>query len=324
MWMSIVGPTAVGKTSFALEVAHVLLAEQIFEHIRLVSADSRQVYRGLEITSGADVPETFFQVSDEIEGTHFENKQGTLSLWGISMIEPSADWSVAHFQRFVSRLMAADSPKVATIIVGGTGLYHSQLIQTDPVLHIPPNDQVREQAEQSTLSELQEWLARINQDKWLELNNSDRHNPRRLVRAIEIALAQTADSHQTEPVHALPSPLVTIGLDDAFTHIEARIKQRVVERFAAGAAAEVEKLQDQALPSTAPIFSATGVKVLLGFNRGEVDMNTVIDTWARQERQYAKRQLTWYQKQATITWFSLEQPDWKTAAISMIKTLVTA
>lgn len=322
MWFSIVGPTAVGKTEFALWTAEQLLAQSKTKVVDIISADSRQVYQGLEIVSGVDIPPGFSQT--EIDGSPvWVNDNATIRLWGLQMIRPNQEWSVAHFQDFIRPILAkAETEKRLAIVVGGTGLYQQQITQTDPKLHIGPNTEVREAAETMELAELQAWLQRVDYSKWEKMNSSDQSNPRRLIRALEIGLAllDAAPVAKPVPTQPLPLPSLMVGLTDEFESIEERIRARVLKRLEAGAVSEVERLQASYPDMHLPIYSATGVKILLALVSGEVEQTEALDKWAVQERQYAKRQLTWFKKQSTIRWFSIAESNWRTKALEVITT----
>src|SRR5690554_4802076 len=123
--LSIVGPTATGKTDFALKAAKKTLQLGKVSSVDIISADSRQVYQGLEIMSGADIPEGFQRkvLSEWSElNTYFE--KGSIRLFGISLLQPDTDWSVGQFQEYVQRVLSLDEnqPRLV-ILVGGTGLY---------------------------------------------------------------------------------------------------------------------------------------------------------------------------------------------------------
>lgn len=321
MWLSLVGPTATGKTNLALVIAQQLLSENVVTEVDLISADSRQVYQGLEIVSGVDIPAHFSLVESEAI-PYYQNETGQIKIWGVSMIKPDQEWSVAHFQSFAQQLiMQADAPGRLAIVVGGTGLYQSQIVQTDPTLHVPPNSEVRDRAELLSLAELQTWLQKTDASRWQKMNQSDQQNPRRLVRALEISVASQAARPVPVQIQAsLPPPLLTVGLTDTIEAIEKRIAQRVKDRFQAGAANEVERLVQTYDNLRLPIYSTTGVKLLIAFNNQEIDLATLLDKWTTQERQYAKRQITWYQKRPDINWFNRDEQQLEHEVIDLIRT----
>jgi tRNA dimethylallyltransferase len=301
--LSLVGPTATGKTQFALQLNEVI--REKCSSLHLISADSRQVYKGMEITTGVDRPAVL------PFNTH---------LYGSSLVKPTEEWSVAHFQKYVQGLLPTIwQENGLAVLVGGTGLYSQQLFVDDPQLTIPPNEEVRQRAAQLPLLELQKWLEEINSTKWAEMNTSDRQNPRRLVRAIEVSLAPAAPIRS--PLSVPPQlKMMTIGLIDSIEHIEHRIMIRVEERLRNGSLEEVQQLmanyteQDWQLPA----FSATGIKEMRAYLENKIDREEMIQLWQKREAQYAKRQLTWWKKELDIHWFHIDQPAWQEEAKSLV------
>src|SRR5258708_7607692 len=147
--ISIVGSTAKGKTDFAFQVAQNLTEK--FSSVEIISADSRQVYKGMEIGTGVDLPATL------PSGVHF---------FGTSLIKPNEEWSVAHFRNYAQQILELSWKKNARpILVGGTGLYHRQVLSHDSQLMVKPNEHVRKEAEQKNVTELQSWLQGLSAQK---------------------------------------------------------------------------------------------------------------------------------------------------------------
>ena len=318
--LSIVGPTATGKSNLALLLAEQFLADGLVAGVDIIAADSRQVYQGLEIISGADIPAGFTeQQADQLENAGRFYQKEAIRIFGIGMLQPDKDWSVAQFQVWAQPIITtALSQRRLPIIVGGTGLYHAQLWQQDTRLQIAPNLELREQAEGKTLLELQLWLQNADEKSWQQLNDSDRQNPRRLIRKIEIATAQSQENAQLDPKNNQPAlqtsldfQQITVGLTDELSAIAERITARVAARLSAGAVQEVERLLAHFPDQKLPVFSSTGVKPLLAYLHDEIDRETCLEIWSRQERQYAKRQLTWWRKQPAVTWFTLSNHKWQ-------------
>jgi len=320
--LSIVGSTATGKTDLALWLCQQL--EGKYTGFDLISADSRQVYKGLEIISGTDIPAGF-----ENKGDFFEKAQ--VQLHGISMLSASAEWSVAQFQDFAQKIVAESWARGRLpIIVGGTGLYHQQLWQSDPQLHVTPNLEVREKAQDLSVVELQAWLRQVSVEAMATMNHSDSLNPRRLVRKIELELARKVElapenaalgkkDSEFENVAAL-TRLVTsnpavdehmVGLSADLAVLEEKIRTRIENRLQQGALSELERLVADYPDSRLPIYSSTGVKPLLAVLNGELELEQAKELWFLQERSYAKRQITWWKKRTDVKWFSVADADWQ-------------
>lgn len=298
--ISVVGPTATGKTKRSLEMAREKIKNGEVSGVDLISVDSRQVYQGLEILTGADVPEEF-----EKKNQYFANTDESIRIFGISIIHPSEVWSVAHFQQYARAIMVESwAHNRLPILVGGTGLYHQELFQLDDALYVSPNAKIRRQAETMSLEELQAWLKQIDTDRFDQMNHSDQNNSRRLIRAIEISLSQ-----DRSPSKEILNQIQHGGLGDInwlkikpkeivvtapLEIIQKNIVTRVKERFESGAIDEVMWLLSQNLPLSLPVFSTLGVPEISRYVRGELSAEQCQELWALHEFQYAKRQVTWW------------------------------
>ena len=338
--ISIIGPTATGKTKFALEVAHELLnpqnqqkSLQQFSYVDLISIDSRQVYKKMEIGTGVDLPAEFERVkSADIRWPFFTFSN--IRFHGISIVKPDEEWSVADCQRLVQEVMEKSWQQDSLpILVGGTGFYQFHLGTTAKPeyaeMKVPPNEEVRERAASMSVYELQEWAEKTAPQKYALLNNSDQNNPRRLVRVIEIGLTnrQSLKSlsfpRKLESNVATPSKTLAIGLTDTIENISPKIAARVRERLDKGMQEEVQKLMvdysDQ-IWHDAHAFSATGYKEARAFLEDKMSKEEMIELWTRREVQYAKRQLTWFKKYAKDAhWFDVQKADWQKEAINQIQ-----
>lgn len=321
---SIYGPTAVGKTSFTLQLAQKALGlvdsqtgKKKYTGVDIISADSRQVYRGLEVLTGADVPEGFEQIRIEKKSAdnfpYFE--KDNVRLHGVSIINPTDEWSVAHFKNFAIKIIKqAFENNRLPIIVGGTSLYINHLFNRDENLYVRPVEEVRAKAESKSVEELQEWLKSVNPEKISQMNNSDINNPRRLVRAIEISLGEP----DSEEVLNLPTEInhTKIALrhssdpEENLEWISEKIYKRVEERLENGAVDEVKKLSSicDSGPAKAnswdepQVCSTLGVRDIQEFVDGKIDQQHCIEAWALHELQYAKRQIVWLKKEQDLVW----------------------
>lgn len=320
--LSIVGTTATGKTNLALLLANKLLKQAGIKGVALISADSRQVYRGLEVLTGADVPSTFKPQPSQTGYRLFKHKQQPITLHGVSIIYPDQDWSVAHFRDMtIGLIKTAWKNSWLPIVVGGTGLYHLQLFNNNPKLYIRPNQDIRQQAADMPITELQVWLKKINPDKLENLNLSDRQNPRRLVRAIEVAVGLQQPTERVK--HRLqfeqPKFYYQIGLKLPAKQLKLKIQQRVKQRFMLGAVEEVKNLLALNLPANSPPMTTTGVEPILDYLNHKITAQKTIEAWTQQEIQYAKQQQTWWQRHQPSRWLNPEQPNYQTQAWKIIQ-----
>lgn len=278
----ICGPTATGKTRFALNVAQKLGGE-------LISADSRQVYRGKNLIYGKDLPPG---ASPRLSHLKWRGRSlpyyelAGIKVWLYDVVAPGEPFSVA-FWRECADLVITDilAHSRLPIVVGGSGLYLKSLTQSLPQIAVPPNSQIRAYLATKDTSGLYDYLARISPSRAAILNRSDRANPRRLIRAIEIA-------QSTAPIQT--SQLATynfmqIGLTAPRAGLYQHINQRIHDRIAAGAVTED------------PALAADPAR------------------WQAYEHKLARRQITWFKKQPDITWFDIAESSWSSRALVHIQ-----
>jgi len=320
--IAIVGLTATGKTKVAQRIIHELCKQvpQRFASFTILSADSRQVYAGLEITTGADIPSQANRVtSADLPYPFFQQalETGHDLFWhGTSILPPTQSWSVAEFRELaLATFNYAHSRNQLVFVIGGTGLYHQSLSnQNLSEMAIKPNPEVRIQAEKLSLPELQAWLKELNPTIFAQLNSSDLMNPRRLVRHIEKTLSEPAHT----PTQANQNYLLhTFGTQlDSWEHIEANIAERVRDRIKLGALQEVGLLDYELLDPQ--VRTTLGLREIHGFLDSQYDLAALEQIWTLHEKQYAKRQLTWWKKRPEVQWFNPLDSDQVTSLTNQI------
>jgi len=315
--LSIVGPTATGKTDIAFLIAQKVIERKLASGIDIISADSRQVYTGLEILTGADVPAHLHQKdTGDLAYDFYSTDDQSIRLHGVSIIKPNGEWSVALFHKLVENILAvAQKNNRLVLLVGGTGLYHQFSLDMKKGQYVAPDEKWRIEAEDLSLENLQQLLQEASAERWERMNNSDRNNPRRLVRAIEVARAVGNSDLEMSPTSARPRHLY-LGLQRDFSEIEERIKLRIEHRLQAGVTEEIKKIT-QLPETTTDALSATGAQEIIELLKQNISEVETRQLWYLRERQYAKRQLTWFKKQQDIKWFT---PD---ASKSIIQFVVT-
>lgn len=298
----IAGLTASGKTDLALEIASHLPS------VDIISVDSRQFYQGPRIISGQDIPPGYSrQTSKQISflnqsAVYFQS--GNTRIWAVDQLPPDQILNLSDFVEFTWQIIdQAVAQDRSVIIVGGTGLYLKAITQPLDRLVTPPNLQLRQELELLTVSKLQSRLKKINPD-WLEkLNHSDKNNPRRLIRAIEICLGdKTNQELSLKGIEPRKADFRWLGLKPDMDTLADKIKTRVKKRLQQGALQEVGELLEKYSPKL-PALSALGIKYIKQHLDGDIDKNELIQRWTQQELSYAKRQWTWFKKQPSIIWY---------------------
>jgi tRNA dimethylallyltransferase len=274
----ITGPTASGKTALSIDVARRLAGE-------IISMDSRQVYRGMDI--GTAKPTA--------------HERALVPHHGIDLLLPTERYSAGRFARdaraFVQEIEArAHVP----ILVGGTGFFLRAL--THPMFHEPALDPVRREALKKYLAtfsreELLRWLRALDETSARRLHSAG--GRQRLARAVEVALLSgrtlTAWYEHQQPDPALDLLIVTLEVPREVLY--QRINARVEQMLAAGLVQEVEALVNAGYDERAPGMNATGYIELLPYLRGETTLQAAADTIRANTRGYARRQQTWFRHQ---------------------------
>lgn len=271
----ICGPTATGKTKLAVTLAKEFNGE-------LVNADSRQVYVGLDALTGKD-------------------RSKKERIWLYDVVAADQEFSVHHFVR-LAKAAIEDIQKRGKlpIIVGGTGFYIRTLTRPLETIAIPPNWPQRKHLETLPLDALQKL---VDPKRLARMNESDSKNPRRLMRAIEVAVPA---QHVVQPTPSYDA--LWVGLTVSLAVLKERISERVSGRF--------EKAVTEVSDGLPPIL---GADPLLSFKREEVSKEEALMRWILAEYQYAKRQMTWFRKEKDIHWFDVSTVDCQSNIEALVK-----
>lgn len=295
----ICGPTSTGKTTLALALAKKLGGE-------IISADSRQVYRGMNIGTGKDLPKTAKMKKWLFAKYGFYEVDG-VRIWGYDLIDPRRDFSVAQYLKIAHGMIDEVAKRGnLPILVGGTGLYIKGVIDGIPTAEVPKNNLLRETLEKRTVGELYETLANLDSMRAASMNSSDRQNPRRLIRAIEVAQYQL--TKKMLPVRHTISKgfeVLFIGLTAPKDFLDKKINARVQERIETGIKDEIRKLLRSGVKWEDQSMVAMGYGQWRDFFEGGVEEEQVVSQWERDEKNYAKRQMTWFKKDSRIKWFDI-------------------
>ncbi len=305
----ILGPTATGKTDLALILAHKFSGE-------IVSADSRQVYKGLDIgtgkRAGGGLSHIIFDSYWKIDG---------IPVFLYDVVSPKQQFSVKdYFQEAMSKVKNILHRENLPIIVGGTGLYIRALIYGLPNLQIPLNVKLREELVKLTLLELQEKLYSLSVSRWELLNKADRQNKRRLLRSIEIELMNPYIDTKF-PIKGLSSNfnILKIGLTASRPFLREKINQRLLDRISQGLIAEGERLHKEGISYQKLRELGLEYRYLADHLEGLISREEFADILKIKIWQYAKRQLTWFKKEEGVFWFDVSSHDWEKEVEKLVK-----
>jgi len=282
----IAGATATGKTGLAIDVAERLVGEGIAAEI--ISADSRQVYRGLDIgTAKATVAE----------------RRG-IPHHGLDLVDPDESFTVADFAGHVRGVLAGLATRPApglAILVGGTGLYLRAVARGMVTEALPSDRDVRARLEGEFLAVgLEPLVERLRDVAPARAAAIDTANPRRVVRALEIATVAGGDPELPAP-RGYDGRVVWIGLTvEPWAHREW-IAHRARAQFDAGLVEEARVLRNRFDPAL-PAFSAIGYREAWAVIDGELTREAAIAEDARRNQAFAKRQRTWFRAEPGIEW----------------------
>ena len=269
--IGIIGPTATGKTSLAVAIADKIGGE-------IISADSRQVYVGMDIGSGKDLSE--FYINGKEIPYHL-----------IDIKNPGYEYNVYEFQQdfylaYNNILERGKSP----ILCGGTGLYIEAILKGYKLVHVPRNEELREQLESKDDEELITLLA-----AYKELHNtSDTSDRNRLIRAIEIALYTKENRIIQEQYPPIDYTLFAIDIERDL--LKKRITKRLKQRLEEGMLNEVETLIANGITAEQLKFYGLEYKFVAQYVVGELSYNDMYQKLNSAIHQFAKRQMTWYRR----------------------------
>ena len=267
--ITIVGPTATGKTAFAAKLASVINSE-------IISADSRQVYRDMTIGTGKDLAD--YIVNGNQIPYHL-----------VDIVEAGYQYNVYEFQRdFLSAFQTISEKGKLPILCGGTGLYVEAAVKGYKMLEVPVNDVLRAELENKSLEELAEILK-----KYKPLHNtSDIETKRRAIRAIEIA-----DYYRNNEVANMDYPKINslvVGIDISREERRQRISHRLRCRLEEGMIAEVQHLLDKGLSPESLIYYGLEYKFVTNYLLGILTYDELYTKLEIAIHQFAKRQMTWW------------------------------
>ncbi len=284
--ISVVGPTAVGKTKLAIELAQWL-------HTHVLSADSRQFYKELEVGTAKPTTDELKQVPH-----HFINSHSILDEYDVGRFEKDA----------LTLLTDLFHEHGQIILVGGSGLF-CKAIWTG-LDAFPPIDPIwrQELSDELNAKGIQSLQRELAASDPLYFRQVDLDNPQRLIRALEVTRATGKPYSSFRQARPKPRNFrnIKIGLNDDRQQLYRRIDFRMDEMIANGLFEEAESLlQHRNLNA----LQTVGYSEIFKFLEGEYDKKECIRLLKRNSRRYAKRQLTWFNKDREVTWFSPDQED---------------
>ncbi len=269
--ITVLGATAGGKTALAARLAYELNGE-------IISADSRQVYRGMDIGTGKD-----------LEDYIVENKNIPYHL--IDIVDAGYKYNVFEYQKdFLKVYLNLKKKGKLPVLCGGTGMYIDAVLKGYKLINVPHSDKLKKELEKKTDSELIEIL---KQNKELH-NRSDTSNRKRLIRAVEIALYYRENKDVDFWFPKIKSLNIQVVFDR--NSRRQRITQRLKERLQNGMIAEVENLAEANVPVDTLKYYGLEYKYVTEYILKEISYDEMFKKLETAIHQFSKRQMTWFRK----------------------------
>ncbi len=275
--LAILGPTAVGKSLVAFELALALGGE-------VVVADSRQVYRGLEIATNKPPAQDRRRVRYH----------------GLDLADPEGTFNVHQYVKAIAPVLdSVNRP----IVEGGSNLYVDALLDGLTLGGVPPRPERRAELDQLPTAELAALIRRLDPQASLDFANRVR-----LVRAIEVLEVAGPPLGRLRARVTPPWEAIRVGLELSSEALAERIRQRCASQLERGLVAETRAALEAGVSPASQALSGTGYAEAWGFLQGRVSAQELPELMARNNRRLAKRQLTWLRRDARIRWFPAD-PD---------------
>lgn len=281
------GPTAAGKTAVGIVLARLLDAE-------IISADSRQVYRRLDI--GTAKPDAA--------------QLGAVPHHGIDICDPSETYTAGRFFRDATEwIREIQSRRKRVLVVGGSGMYIRAL--TDGIFEGPEaSAELRAELEARIRRDgLPALVGQLRQLDPATAAGIDARNPVRVIRALEVCLltGRPYSALRVERMPELPYDTVMFGLRLERNLLHGRIERRVDAMIDAGLVDEVRALLAGGADPSWTSLNTVGYKEIIGYLTGSSSLDESIEAIKRSTRQYARRQMTWFRKEARLRWIDVEE-----------------
>ncbi len=275
--VAIVGPTASGKSDFAVTLAKKIDGE-------IISADSRQIYKGLDIATGKITKKEMAGIPHHL----------------LDIVSPKKNFSVAEFTKLGQEKIADIITRgKIPIICGGTGFYIDNLLGDMHTPDVPPNKILRKKLESLSTEELFSKLKKKNSTRAKTIDSKNRV---RLIRALEIVAA--IGKVPTKKKNTFPYPVYKFGLDFPDNILKERITKRVISRIKKGMVKEAQTLHKNGLSFTRMRELGLEYRALADHLQNKIPKKELIERITKEDWQYAKRQRTWFKRDKNIVWLT--------------------
>lgn len=294
----ILGPTASGKSKLALKLAKKFNGE-------VISADSRQVYRGMNIGTAKPFLGRKSKVESRKYNSKFKNtKLKPISIGGIphyliDIIKPNEKFSAAEYKKLALKIIRdAQNRGKIPFLVGGAGLYISTVVDNLAIPKVKPNVKLRKKLEKVPLNKLLKKLEKLDPDTFKII---DKKNKRRIIRALEATISTGKAFSKQRKKGAPLFDILEIGIETSREKLYKKIDRRVEKMFKQGLIKETKNLAEK-YSWNLPSMSGIGYKEIGMYLRGEITLAKTKELIKFATHSYARRQMTWFRRRKNIHW----------------------
>lgn len=284
----ILGPTGVGKTELSIDLCRACRGE-------VISADSRQIYRGMDIGTAKATPA----------------EQAAVPHHMLDIRAPDEVLTVAEYQQLAyATIDAIHRRRHTPLLVGGTALYIRAVVEGLRIPAAPPDPALRAELEKRLARDgvvaLFQQLAALDPATAAQI---DARNPRRVLRALEIFLITGHPKVELEGAAPPPYRTLIVGLSRARPTLYERIDRRVDAMLTAGLIEETQRLLDEGYDIQLPAMTSLGYRECIDYLAGRCDLATAAERIKTETHRYVRHQMTWFRKLRDINWFDLDTTD---------------
>ena len=311
--LALVGPTATGKTALALALAERLRGGQDGIHVSdgreidgcaVVSADSRQIYRLMDIATAKPTPEERAQLPHHL----------------IDVVWPDESYTLAQYQADAMAALAGIQERgQQPLLVGGTGLYVRAVVDGLLIPQVAPSPELRAELEAEAQSQgptvLHQRLATLDPAAAARIEPA---NVRRVVRALEVCIISGRPFSEQQGTRPTAYRTLLLGLNMERQALYARADARIDAMLAAGLVAETEELVARGYGWELPSMSSLGYREIGAYLRGETSLAEAVERFKLNTHGYIRRQLTWFRSDERIIWLDAALPIDQLAEVAMM------
>lgn len=281
--IAIVGQTASGKSTLAIELAKIFSGE-------IIAVDSRTIYQGMDIATAK--PQGIWQKDGSLV------EEGVIH-WGLNLVSPDKEYSAALFAEYArEKIQEIICRKHIPFLVGGTGLWFDALLSGLQIPNVPPDIKRRAELTLKTTGELAEYYKQLDPKGWESI---DRKNKHRLLRAVEVCETLQIPFSQVRKKQDEPYQVLWLGISLPKEELFKRIDMRIDFMIQHGLIDEVKKIKET-YGSKVPGMSGIGYRSFWAYLEGKKTLEQAKEELKNATRQYAKRQMTWFKRKTDIHW----------------------